>query len=246
MRPQDSDDNIVTSCVRPQPMGESRAYDEVLAMIAHDLRNPLNTILLGVQRLGESRDDKVLVVIERAANRMQELIANLLDAQGMVDGCLVLARTPTRVRSVIDEVREIVAPQAAAKQLATEYQACDDIVDADRSRLIQVLANLIGNAIKFTPARGRVAVGASRVGDDIVFEIRDTGPGIPKDGLIHVFDRYWRATGTKPTGTGLGLYIAHRIVVAHGGALWVESELGAGSVFRFRMPCWDASARHAS
>ncbi len=246
MRTRDTDDNIIASCVRPDPRGESRACDEVLAMVAHDLRNPLNTILLGVHRLEESPDDKVLRVIERAAQRMQELIANLLDAQTMVDGVLVLVRAPTNVRAVIDDVRELVAPQATAKQLAFELEACDEVVDADRSRLIQVLANLIGNAIKFTPARGRVAVRASRVGDEVEFEIRDTGPGIPQDGLVHVFDRYWRATGTKPTGTGLGLYIAHRIVVAHGGALSVESELGAGSVFRFRIPCWDASTHGAS
>ena len=175
-------------------------------------------------------------MIERAANRMQRLIADLLDAQRMADGRLVLDYGPTSIRAAIDEVRELIEPQAAVKSLAMDFDVPDEIVHADRSRLIQVLANLVGNAVKFTPGHGRVVVGARRDGDDVVFEVHDTGPGITKDGLVHVCDRYWRATGTTPTGTGLGLYIAHRIVIAHGGRFWVESEVGVGSVFRFSIP----------
>jgi signal transduction histidine kinase len=218
-------DGIVASCARPPRADEQHGHacDEILAMISHDLKNPLNTILLGVQQFEASRDDKLLRVIERAANRMGRLIADLLDAQRMADGRLVLERTPTRARDAVDEV-------------TMDFQLCDEIVLADRSRLVQVLANLIGNAVKFTPGHGHVSVTAKRHDMDVVFEVRDTGPGIPKEGLVHVFDRYWRASGTKPTGTGLGLYIAYRIVIAHGGRFWVESEVGAGTLFGFSIP----------
>jgi len=109
-------------------------------------------------------------------------------------------------------------------------------ISADPERLFQVLSNLVGNAIKFTPREGRVEVKAVKEGGYVRFSVTDTGAGIALEHLPHVFDRYWRIRQGNPSGTGLGLYISMGIVKAHGGDLWVRSELGQGSEFSFTVP----------
>ncbi len=210
---------------------------EVLAMVAHDLRSPLSAILLGVGLLEGGRDEKTLSAIKRAAQRMQILIEDLLDAQRIVDGRLTLDLERLRINSVLEEIRELMEPAARAKSLSLEVVPTDGAVVADRSRLLQVFGNLVGNAVKFTPAGGRVVLRAQVRDDEVIFAVEDNGPGIAEDGLPHVFDRYWQGGATRRTGgSGLGLYIAQKIVAAHGGRLWVESDLGLGSVFRFSVP----------
>ena len=109
-------------------------------------------------------------------------------------------------------------------------------INADPERLFQVLSNLIGNAIKFTPQQGSVGISAMSVGNEIVFSVRDTGEGITAEQLPHVFDRYWTTKEGNPNGTGLGLYISKGIVQAHGGKLYAESQPGQGSEFCFTVP----------
>ncbi|MGH6692100.1 MAG: sensor histidine kinase, partial [Gammaproteobacteria bacterium] len=128
---------------------------------------------------------------------------------------------------------------AAEKNGLVLAGAAADIADevlGDRERLHRVLANLIGNAIKFTPAGGTIAVGAERDGDTIRFTVADTGPGIDEDDLPHVFDRFWQSNGHNVPGAGLGLAIAKGIVDAHGGRIWVDSRRGQGATFRFTVP----------
>ena len=110
-------------------------------------------------------------------------------------------------------------------------------VAADRDRVLQVFGNLLGNAIKFTPAGGTVTIGAVNDGVEVRFSVCDTGPGIPPEHVPHVFDRYWQAKSTAKLGTGLGLSIAKGIVEAHAGRIWVESEPGRGASFIFTLPC---------
>jgi signal transduction histidine kinase len=122
-------------------------------------------------------------------------------------------------------------------ELRTEVEA--NVVEeiwADRDRLLQVVENLIGNAIKFTQPGGRISVGAATRDDDVVFWVADTGGGIASDNLPHVFDRFWQASRTGRAGAGLGLSITKGIVEAHGGHTWVESIAGRGSIFSFTIP----------
>jgi signal transduction histidine kinase len=114
-------------------------------------------------------------------------------------------------------------------------------VNADASRVLQVLSNLVGNAIKFTPAGGRIVVGAKRVGEKVLCSVTDTGPGIPTDKLPHIFDRFWQANHADRRGIGLGLAIAKGIVEAHGEQIWVVSEVGGGSTFLFALPLNEVS-----
>ncbi|MDB4969874.1 MAG: hypothetical protein JWN44_5563 [Myxococcales bacterium] len=216
-----------------------RARDDVLAMVSHDLKNPLAVVILGVSALEHGLTDpgRTVASIRRAATRMRVLIDDLLDAQKIEAGQLILDREPLEVAALLEEVREAHEPHARDKSVQLEVLETDDRqLLTDRSRLLQVLANLVGNAIKFTPAGGRVTVGGRIVDGEAQFIVRDTGAGIPANRLAHVFDRYWQAKETRHAGSGLGLYIASEIVRAHGGRLWVESEVGVGSVFRFTVP----------
>src|SRR5690606_25084713 len=116
---------------------------------------------------------------------------------------------------------------------------------ADRDRIDQVLANLIGNAVRFTPEGGHIRVSAERDGERVRFAVADTGAGISAADLPHVFDRFWQAQRSRQGGAGLGLAIARGIVTAHGGEMWVESEQGSGSSFQFTLPIGAANPPEA-
>jgi signal transduction histidine kinase len=133
---------------------------------------------------------------------------------------------------------ESATPLAAAASLRVSYAIPEGsaLVSADRERVLQVLANLIGNALKFTPKGGEIKILANLEPSEVRFTVQDTGPGIPAEHLNHVFDRYWQAKSTAKLGTGLGLSIAKGIVEAHGGRIWVESPPGSGAAFQFTLP----------
>ena len=136
------------------------------------------------------------------------------------------------------------AQRAAAQQVRFEQRLQEPglAVHAERERVLQVLSNLVGNALKFTAQGGQVTLAVERDGPRVLFSVSDTGTGIAPEHVPHVFDRFWRGTpGNK--GTGLGLFIAQGIVAAHGGEIWVESEVGRGTTFHFELPEWrDESA----
>jgi signal transduction histidine kinase len=216
------------------------ARDQLLAIVVHDLGNPLNVIKLaavGLRRT-EAVDEAALRAadrIERAATRMGRLVHDLQDATQIERGTLSVDSAPELVGPILREVVEEFLPPSQAKgvHLGTLLPAVDTVVRADRSRLVQVLGNLVGNALKFTPTGGRIDLGAEERGDVVVFQVKDTGPGIEPEHLPHVFDRYWKANGA---GTGLGLFIARGLVQAHGGRLDVSSRPGLGAIFAFEVP----------
>ena len=222
----------------------TRARDEMLSVVAHDLRNPLNTIVMSASSLLEllpatppllRRNAEIL---RRAADRMNRLIQDLLEVRRIETARLVVEPREVAVSALVDEAMEMLRPlaTAASTQLTADVPAELPRVLADAGRILQVLSNLVGNAIKFTPAGGSITVSAARAGDEIRLAIADTGPGIAADQLPHVFGRFWQANRGDRRGIGLGLAIAKGIVEAHGGRIWVESQVGSGSRFYFTLP----------
>jgi signal transduction histidine kinase len=222
----------------------ARAREEVLAIVSHDLRNPLNAVILGTSLLRMSEtlsedDGEQIETIEVSARRMNRLIADLLDVTRLEGGKqLPVEPEPVPVGEVLGELSNLFRAQAAAAKvdLVVEDRTAATSVKADRHRLMQVLSNLVGNALKFTPASGRIEIDAADEDERVRFDVRDTGPGIPKENLAHIFTRYWQAQRTERMGAGLGLPIARGIVEAHGGEIRVESELGKGTRFTFTIP----------
>ena len=219
----------------------TRARDEILGVVAHDLRNPLNTIRMAVQLLEEDAPQaqrRTLGTLSRAAGRMDGLIQDLLEVTRIESGRLTLERRPESVRVLLAEAKSMLGPLAQARSLVLEVltdQAVPD-VPMDVARVLQVISNLVGNAIKFTPAGGRITLACEPDAEGVRFRVADTGPGIPADQLSRVFSRFWQAGKADRRGVGLGLSIARGIVEAHGGRIWVESEEGEGSTFYFTLP----------
>jgi PAS domain S-box-containing protein len=219
-----------------------RARDQMLAVVSHDLRNLLGPVALHTARLLEeasagSRIRRPLERIQRAVEQMERLIHDLVDVASLESGRLVLRTESLDPAVLVTEVVDTHRPAAERKSLRLESAVPPDLprVEGDRHRLFQVFDNLVGNALKFTPPGGAVTVGAERLGGEVRFFVRDTGPGIPAEDLPHLFEAYWKAPSHREPGSGLGLSIARRIVEAHGGRLRVESEPGAGSVFSFTL-----------
>jgi PAS domain S-box-containing protein len=218
--------------------------DQVLSVVAHDLRNPLSNILMQasvIKRHGrepERRSQKPMEVIERAARRMNRLIQDLLDVALMEAGQLTIERAPLSAEGLIVEAVDMQRPLASSSSLELRIEADPDVADVwgDRDRLLQVFENLIGNAIKFTKAGGRITAGATSRDDEVVFWVADTGSGIPSENLPRVFDRFWQASRAGRQGAGLGLPITKGIVEAHGGRIWVKSTAGRGCTFSFTIP----------
>ena len=228
-----------------------RAREEVLAIVSHDLRNPLNAITLATSLMqmndGIPADDREqLDIIGISAQRMSHLIADLLDVTRL-EGGKRLPIEPERVEpdSLLREAYELFRAQAAAAEITLQQQPADGVpaVRADRHRVMQVLSNLIGNAMKFTPPQGLIAFGATpRNEKEILFTVTDTGPGIDAPNLDDIFTPYWQAKRAERLGAGLGLPIAKGIVESHGGKIWVESAPGKGTKFYFTLPVDDVAA----
>ena len=165
---------------------------------------------------------------------MTRLIGDLVDVSALEAGKLGITRARGDGAKLVAEAVEVFRPSAVAKEITLADEGGAPVMAAfDHDRVLQVLANLIGNAIKFTPSGGTIHVGCAAVADGVRFSVRDTGPGIPEAQLEAVFLRFWQLGAGDRRGLGLGLYIAKGIVDAHGGSIWVESVLGQGSVFHF-------------
>jgi PAS domain S-box-containing protein len=218
--------------------------DEVLGVVAHDLRNPIAAIVMLASSLKrrapqpERRNPKVTDGILRAADRANHLIGDLLDVTQIEAGRLSVQRERLVVRQLLTDSLDAQRPLASAGSIDLRLELPDDLPDVwgDPHRLLQVLENLVGNAIKFTPVEGRITVGAAAQTGEVLFRVADTGTGISPDGLPHVFDRFWQARKGARQGAGLGLPITRGIVEAHGGRIWVESALGRGTTFYFTVP----------
>lgn len=224
----------------------ARAREDVLAVVSHDLKNPLSTVRLGTGILARRLDalpegaalQRQVAAIDRAATHMQDLITRLLDAARLDAGQpLVMERHLEPVEPLALEALAMVEPQAQGKGIRLEHRLARGLsASCDRPRILQVLANLLGNAVKFTPPGGTVTVTSTHAAGAVQVSVRDTGPGIPKAHQPRLFQRHWQASDTAHQGSGLGLYIACGIVTAHGGHLWVDSDEGAGATFTFTLP----------
>jgi signal transduction histidine kinase len=216
-----------------------RARDDVLAVVSHDLRGPLHAISLACEALREEISGsaaRYLGAIERASQRAERLITDLLEASAIENGALTLARGTIDAASVVKQAaadHELLVKETGSK-ITAHVPEETTLVSADRDRVLQVLGNLIGNALKH--ARGApIDIELQRNGKDAIIAVRDHGPGIEESALPHVFDRYWHGR-TKKGGAGLGLAIAKGIVDAHGGRIEVASKHGEGAEFKFTLP----------
>jgi PAS domain S-box-containing protein len=223
----------------------TRARDEMLAIVAHDLRSPLNAVSMSCSLLLDSAsggerptEQKQLTIMHRATERMNRLIQDLLDVERIDQGRLAVEPRPETMVAIVRDAVDMLRPLADAQALVLESEIADDLpkVLADPPRIQQVLSNLIGNAIKFTPRGGRIILRANPESAEVRLAVIDTGPGIPPDQLPHVFGRFWQARANDARGIGLGLAIARGIVEAHKGRIWVESRLGEGSTFYITLP----------
>jgi signal transduction histidine kinase len=218
------------------------ARDDLFAFVTHDLQNYLATIrvsaaALTAQHGADQRPNgrKQVDLISRTVTHMARLIEGLRDATMIEAGQFTVATVPEDIAALVGDAVETLAPQAEAKALRLTMELAGDLpaVACDRDRVFQVIANLVGNAIKFTPPHGDIRIAAAATDGAVRLSVSDTGLGISEAQLARVFERYWRGSGH---GAGLGLFIARAIVEAHGGRIWAESAPGAGSAFHFTLP----------
>jgi PAS domain S-box-containing protein len=222
----------------------TRARDDVLAVVAHDLRNPLNTVTMAISLMLETtplertQERRQQEIVRRAADRMNRMIQDLLDVKRMESGHLTIDAKPESAEVLVNDTIEMLRPLASGGAIVMEANVADNLpsVLADSARIQQVLSNLVGNAVKFTPRQGRIMVAADRLDEEVRFAVIDTGPGIPPEQVPHIFGRFWQARSSDHRGIGLGLAIAKGIVEAHRGRIWVESQVGVGSTFYFTLP----------
>jgi PAS domain S-box-containing protein len=226
-----------------------KSREEVLSLVSHDLRNPLEAILMTIQLMKRAPNPaaiarKQMDLIEQAAWRMNALIKALLEIAKIEAGHFMLSEQEVCGRELLVETIELIRPLAGEKsiRLILDIGKEDFFVICDRDQLIRVFSNLIGNAIKFSPPDSEIRVGGTIEGNYAVFSVSDQGPGIPEKHLPYLFDRYWQAQKTAKQGAGLGLSIAKGIVEAHKGRIWVKSEFGKGSTFYFSVPIGGANS----
>jgi protein-histidine pros-kinase len=231
----------------------TRSRDEVLAVVSHDLQNLLNAVGLNLALLlrmpaateTERRMRRRAEVMEGSVDGMTRLLRDILEAQRLDSGTLQVVTSPADVVELVRETVELMGPVAEEKSLRLDVRLEDPPHEAlcERERIQQVLHNLIGNAIHFTPAEGQVVVRVWREADEIRVSVTDGGPGIPPEQRDHVFDRYWRGRGASRHGIGLGLFIVKRLVDAHGGRIWVETSPGGGATFVFTLSAAGSGGR---
>jgi signal transduction histidine kinase len=228
---------------RSNTCSTSGTRSEVLAMVSHDLRGGLYTVLLHASSIDPPscpETERHVAAIRRAALRMNALVQDLLDAATLDTGRLTLRPTLESPASMAGEAIEALGPLAAERNVQLEAAVPDAVpmVRCDRNRMLQVLSNLLSNAIQFSPCGGRVRLLAAPLGPEVRISVADQGPGLREADIPHLFEPYWRGDVATP-GNGLGLYIAKRVVDAHGGRIWAESQAGLGSTFVVTLPAAD-------
>ncbi len=223
----------------------TRAREMVLSVVAHDLRNPLASIAMDAEMarhlLSEEEHPeqcRSLLHIEQTAARMHNLIEDLLEVARLERGAFTVRVAPVRLEDVLTEAEEMLLPLARAQSVGLTFRDPSGGPDiaADRQRLVQVLSNLVGNAIKFAGEHGSVSVDWRAEDDQLLIQVADTGPGIPPEQLGHVFDSFWRGSDDGRNGLGLGLTISRAIIEAHQGRIWIDSAVGQGTTVYFTVP----------
>lgn len=225
-------------------MDAVRARDDILAIVSHDLRSPLNTIGLASHLLEQNAPNtekelaRRIATIRTATRRMERMVRDLLDASSIEAGALTVTLADTDLREIAEAIRDQFGLIAERKSVNLEVSspAEPSPFQCDRDRILQGLSNLVENALKFTPSGGSVRVVLELSRREVLFSVSDSGPGIPEADRAHLFDRYWCAREMKGTGTGLGLFILKGVVDAHGGRIRVESAEGRGTIFFLSLP----------
>lgn len=221
---------------------QSRSRERILSVVSHDLRNPLSAVKMNATLIEKlSKDDDIrrrAESIRRSSGTMNRLIADLLDAARIERGTFSLDIQPNEVESLLNEVVETMLPQAKEKEIVLHVQHAQALpaVPFDYARIFQVLTNLVGNAIKFSPPRSRVGIDVRLEGESLVFRVSDQGPGIAPEHRDRIFERHWQNAETAHLGIGLGLFISKCIVENHGGRINVEGTAAPGSTFRVQIP----------
>lgn len=222
---------------------------EFVSNVSHELRSPVTAIRASTEALEAGALDEpdhardFLRRIHQETERMDQLVGDLLHLSRLQAGQLGLALAPTSparlVEAVVDRFKPIAESRGIALTAHVPREGLPDVL-ADTFQMERVLANLVDNALRFTPRSGKVDVSVERYGETVVFAVRDTGDGIPPEHLPHIFERFYKVDrARRDPGTGLGLAIAKHTVRAHGGEIWAESALGKGSTFRFSLPVSD-------
>lgn len=231
----------MTSALAQAQTQEGRRHD-VLGIVAHDLRSPLTVIALNAENIaqitGEASTRTFAHTITLASARMERLLTDLLDLARIESKTMRMVKAPHDIGALLIEVHHSYEPMFSRRDIAfaVDTSTGGKVAFFDYDRIVQVLSNLLGNAMKFTPSGGTVVLHVKQQADCVVFELRDSGPGIPQSALPHVFERFWQIDSDARRGLGLGLHICENIIEAHGGRIWVESEVGKGATFHFTLP----------
>lgn len=241
---ENTDRRLLTERVRSDDALAQR--DDFMGMVSHDLRNLLSGIVLEATQLtkeaSESDEGRRTIAsmnrVQRYVARMNRLIGDLVDVVSIDAGKLAVHATGSDAAALIREAVDAFARSASEKGLSLLHELAAPTISAelDHDRMLQVLANLITNALKFTPHGGKIVVRGERVGHELRLSVSDDGVGIPEHMHEAVFERFWQVGKNDKRGLGLGLYISRCIVAAHGGRIWAESQLGEGSVFHVLIP----------
>ncbi|XXF78521.1 PAS domain S-box protein [Myxococcaceae bacterium GXIMD 01537] len=227
-----------------------RLREEYLGLVSHDLRNPLSNISLRAQMLGHAlrergltREQCMAEAILQGTRRMDGMIEELLESARLESGRVELSREAVDLSRFMEGVLERDVPPGERERFTLEVAGPVPPISVDAARLERVVANLLTNAMKYTPARTPVRVRLAHQDTQVVVSVRDAGPGLTPGEMAHLFQKYARAqSGRKAGGTGLGLYISRLIVEAHGGRIWVEASPGGGATFSFTLPLEAADA----
>ena len=219
---------------------------DFMAMVSHDLRTLLGGIALSadlVKTVAAAEEPvgntvKYADSILRLSARMNRLIGDLMDVASIEAGKLAIVRERADAGLLVQQTVEAFQSAATARSIALTCKIGEDLgaVEFDPERILQVLANLVSNALKFTPRGGQISVGVESVDQDLCFAVSDSGEGVPADRLSRIFERFYQTHDHDRRGLGLGLFIVESVVEAHGGKVWVESTEGKGSTFLFTVP----------
>ena len=246
---ESTDRHLLRERIRSDDALASR--DDFLAIVAHDLRDLIGGVVMSAallsKRAPQNEDGQSTRAetrrIERYAARMNRLIGDLVDVASIDAGKLAVTPATRDLAILIAEAVDTFRATASEKglSLGTRIDAAPLLAAFDHHRILQVLANLISNALKFTPRGGKITIRGERVADHVCLSVRDTGSGIPHDALARIFERFSQVGRNDRRGLGLGLYISRCIVEAHGGRIWAESQPGAGSSICFTLPAHSSS-----
>jgi signal transduction histidine kinase/CheY-like chemotaxis protein len=222
-----------------------RARDDILSLVSHDLRNQLSAVLLGIASVvsgapdtDRRKDRRRLDIVRRNAELMHKMTDDLLDLSSIEAGTLAISCESWSLRPLLQEALDSTSPLAKQRSIdLSMLTPIEDVaVNCDRERVLQVLANLIGNAVKFVPTGGRIVLRTEREPGFARILVEDNGPGIPKELQRRVFERRWQARETARKGHGLGLYISKKMVEGMGGRISVDSDLGRGATIILTLP----------